>query len=200
MPSVKDNLIILRTIPYSESDLVIHGLNRMGGRINLIAKGARKSQKRFGGGILQPTHYVEVEYKQRKSEGDGVLHFLEAARLIEGFQSLRQDYDRLETAFYFLQLMSKVSQEGVTDAPENFLLLGQALRAAETSNSLPLLKTHFEVKVLYHQGVLSPNPAEQEFVDKSLEQHQSIHFQKDALKDLRNRLHFSLNQFLGITF
>ncbi len=54
----KTRLIILRTIKYSEADLIVHGLNTEGARINFMAKSALKSRKRFGGGVLEPTHYM----------------------------------------------------------------------------------------------------------------------------------------------
>ncbi|MBC8133885.1 MAG: recombination protein O N-terminal domain-containing protein, partial [Deltaproteobacteria bacterium] len=43
--------ILLRSIDYGESDRVITMLGRSTGCLGAIARGARKSQRRFGGGL-----------------------------------------------------------------------------------------------------------------------------------------------------
>ena len=55
-------LFVLRVIKYGEADLIVSGLNTMGAKIPLFAKYALKSRQRFGGGVLQPTHYIKATY------------------------------------------------------------------------------------------------------------------------------------------
>lgn len=45
---------------------------------------------------MEPTHLIEAIYQNPKQE-EG-LRLLKEAKLIEGFEALRTDYDRLETA------------------------------------------------------------------------------------------------------
>ena len=42
---VKEQIIVLNTYPYSESDLIVRGLNSKGCQISFIARGALKSKK-----------------------------------------------------------------------------------------------------------------------------------------------------------
>ncbi len=45
-----------------ESHLIIKGLNSEGSVLSFFARSALKSRKRFPGGVLEPGHYVEIEY------------------------------------------------------------------------------------------------------------------------------------------
>lgn len=196
--NVKDRLIVLRAIKHGESDLVIHGIAQSGSRLNLIAKGALKSRKRFGGGVLEPTHYIQVSYKQRKGNEHGeTLHFLEEAQLLEGFSGVRADYDRLETALYFLKLVAKISQEGDPDAKGIFDLLGHALRAAETSQNMARLKLLFEAKLLWQQGVLPPDTPGIEWLHSTLAEHDKEVPSETNLRLLQNHTGIALTQYVG---
>lgn len=195
---IKRKIIILRTIKHGESDLVVHGLTTTGARLNLIGKGALKSRKRFGGGVLEPSHYVEIFYKPSRFSGDESLHFLEEAQLINGFEGIRSNYDRLQTAFYFLQLVSKVAQEEDESSKDLFDLLGNALTALETSDSIGVLKVHFELKLLSSQGVLPQDLPETDLLMLPIKDHSKTQL-KDLsdLAPLRNRVHYAIQQYLG---
>ena len=96
---VRDRIIILKNQVFSESDLIIRGLNSKGCQLSFIAKGALKSRKRFSGGVLDPTAYIELEYRPSKKS----LHRLQQAWFLEDFSALRKDYNRLSLALYFFK-------------------------------------------------------------------------------------------------
>jgi DNA repair protein RecO (recombination protein O) len=153
---VKDRAIVLRTTRYSEHDLIVQCITSSGAKLNLFARSALRSKKRFGGGVLEPTHFIHILYQDKSSKGaDHPLHTLNEATLINAFPKLRSDYARLETALHAVQVVSVIAHEGDTESESIFNLLGNTLKAAETSSSLDALKTHFEVKLLTLQGVLS---------------------------------------------
>ena len=120
-----ERVFILKKVKYSEADLVLSCLSRQGARLNFLAKSALKSKKRFSGGILEPTHYVELLY--RENFGEEPIHYLQEAKLIDGFESIRSDYSRIELSLYFLKLMNKVSLGGEVHNENNFNLLGNSL-------------------------------------------------------------------------
>lgn len=142
---------VLRTYKYGESDLIVHLLAQSGEKLKVFARAALKSKKRFGGGVLEPTHYISLSYREGRDSGLGQL--LEA-NLIEGFESLRQSYDRLQLALHFISLVDKLSLEGTDDMQPLFDLLGHGLNAAQVSQHLDLLRTQFELKLLYSLGIL----------------------------------------------
>ncbi len=150
------NFIILRKIKYSESDLIVHALSSEGEKLSFIARGALKSKKRFGGGILEPTHFINLTFKL--AEGEGRLHLLQEATLINDFANIRKDYDRLSFALHILECVNKVSQEGDTFSDFLFNLLGHTLKAIETAEDLLVLKMQFYLKLLLQQGVVNAEP------------------------------------------
>ena len=196
--SLTEKILVLRTFKHGESDLVVHGLNSLGARVNFLAKGAMRSKKRFAGGILEATHYIEVTYKPRTGSNDSdPLHFLLEARLVRDFPLLRTDYARLEAALYMLQLVSKLGQQGVVDSPDLFNLLGNALQTAETSTHLENLKLQFELKILAAQGVLPGEPAFMPWLQANLSQHAQFKVQGDERHWLVSQAHAHLRHYLG---
>lgn len=138
---------------YGEADLIIHALSQAGAKKSFIARAALKSKKRFGGGILEPTHYVLLSYKQGKSED--ALNVLNEAVLIDDFKDVRADFDKLEFALFMLNCAYHVSQEGDADSHFLFNLLGHSLRKIGQTNNLQRFKLHFCLKFLFQQGVIS---------------------------------------------
>lgn len=56
--------LLLRRVDYGEADLVLTLLTQKLGKLSALARGARKSQKRFGG-ALEPMHTLAVELDER---------------------------------------------------------------------------------------------------------------------------------------
>lgn len=153
MSEKQDRFIILKKIKYGESDLILHALSGTGSKFSFMARGALKSKKRFGGGILEPTHFVTLTYKDVADEGK--LRILNEAILIDDFKAIRSDYDKLQLALFAVHCASCVSQEGDPNSDFLFNLLGYTLRAIGTCADLRILKLHFCIKFLYQQGVIS---------------------------------------------
>jgi DNA repair protein RecO (recombination protein O) len=148
------NFIILKTMAFKESDLVVHALNSRGGKEHFLARSALKSKKRFGGGVLEPLNYVHLTYDDRKEKTEFVP--LTEAKLIDGFEGLRKDYDRLRVALNMLKDMFKITVEGSQDAGPLFNLLGNTLKKLEITEDIPILQLHYRIKMLYYSGYL-PN-------------------------------------------
>jgi DNA repair protein RecO (recombination protein O) len=191
----EERIIVLRKIKHGESDLIIHGLNRQGAKMAFFAKAAAKSKKRFGGGVLEPTHYIKVNYQESRRENG--LARLDEAKVLEDFHSLRSDYERLETALYLVSLIEKTSKEGVIDSPDLFDLLGNALRSAQTTTDLGKLRLHFQIRLLASQGVLPAIPAAESFLEKPIKQHLDLQVDEDEISTLKIHIQSLLDQYLG---
>ena len=189
---IKEQVIILKNQAFSESDLIIRGLNSKGCQLSFIAKGALKSKKRFAGGVLEPTAYIQAEYRPSKS----ALNSLQTAWFLDDFSKLRANYQRLNLALYFLQLISKVSQEGTEDTEELFHLLGNALKQAETSPQLDNLKICFQIKLLFGQGVLPEALSLKEVLSKTLNEHTQFNWTDNKKQFLLNKLNQNLKSYL----
>ncbi|AGH96157.1 DNA repair protein RecO [Pseudobdellovibrio exovorus] len=153
MSEKQGRFIILKKIKYGEADLIIQAISVDGSRHSFIAKSALKSKKRFGGGILEPLHYVGFTYKEGSAAHQ--MKTLNEATLIEDFKDIREDYDKLELGLFVLNCVSHVSLEGDQSSDFLFNLTGHTLRAVSQSKNYDVLKLHFCLKFLYQQGVIS---------------------------------------------
>ena len=156
MREKQDRFIILKKVKYGEADLIIHALGANGSKYSFMARSALKSKKRFGGGILEPLHYVNLTY--RENTDSNKIKTLNEATLIDDFKNIRESYDRLELALFVLNCVSHVSLEGDANSDFLFNLTGNTLRAVGESDELKLLRLHFCLKLLYQQGVISVEP------------------------------------------
>ncbi|MCB0390488.1 MAG: DNA repair protein RecO [Bdellovibrionales bacterium] len=193
--TITTRVIILRTIKYSEADLVIHAIDKHGDKLNFLAKSALKSRKRFGGGVLEPLNYVEINYKSNRDIEK--LHFLNEAKIIEDFDGLRKDYERLELGLYFLQVIDKVSFGGDQQSPDSFNLLGHALRQAQTTSKLELLRCLFELKLLQYQGVLENQEQYKELLSHPVSNCNNIDIDSKSLNRLQRQVHQTLVEWLN---
>lgn len=183
MPSsVKTKALILRATKYGEADLILNALTVGGEKISLLARGALRSKKRFGGGVLEPTHFVEIRYKKPLSQDK--IAVLEEAHLLNGFEKLRLDYDKVELALSVIESLSKVSQEGDTHSEGLFNLGGHSLRSLENAQDLKTFKLHFYLKILFQQGVLEPEDWMTPYLGTSMAEHEKIEGLVDPQKDL----------------
>jgi recombinational DNA repair protein (RecF pathway) len=96
-----------------------------------------------------------------------------------------------------LKLVHKLSQQGVTDSPETFNLLGNGLTSAEDSRDLEKLTLHFELKLLAAQGVLPHEEIFRPWLAASLAEHESIACAREDLRRVRVQVHEHLRQYLG---
>ncbi len=156
MKEKQDRFIILRKIKYGEADLIIQALGSNGSKTSFIARSALKSKKRFGGGILEPIHYVTLTY--RENSDPAKMKSLNEAILIDDFKDIRSEYEKLELALFVVNCVSHVSQEGDVNSDFLFNLTGHTLRAVSTTLQPNALKLHFCLKFLHQQGVISMEP------------------------------------------
>lgn len=75
--------VVLRTIDFGETDRIVHLFVRSAGRVNAIARGARRSRKRFAG-ALQTAQVVRARYAVGRSD----LARLETAETVRVFDGL----------------------------------------------------------------------------------------------------------------
>lgn len=196
--TVRERLFILRVIRHGDADAIVHVLNMQGAKLSLFARSALRSKKRFGGGVLEPTHYIEALYRPGREAGaERRLGVLQEAALIEDFAAIRQDYDRLQLAFYVLDVVSRISQEGTQDGGDIFNLLGNTLRAIATNRHLERLRTHFEIKVLNYQGILPVLENAENFLRVSTQDCDKIEMKSHLWPQFKQRVHEALHEYIS---
>jgi DNA repair protein RecO (recombination protein O) len=107
-PAEVTQALVLRFVDFGESDRIVHLLTPDRGRVAAMAKGARRSRKRFPG-TLDLFNQLDVQLDPRRRQG---LARLEAARLVRAFQGPRTDADRFALGCYVLELLDRAAPEG----------------------------------------------------------------------------------------
>lgn len=105
-PPPRDAALVLRLNPVGESDVLVDLFTACQGRATALAKGGKRSQKRFFG-LLLWGHLLEVDLAPTKSGGG--LQRLEAASLLSPFAGLRDDYQRVMAAGPVMELLLRAS-------------------------------------------------------------------------------------------
>lgn len=177
MSLVQQKFILLKKTKFSEADLIVQALSPTGAKVSFIARAALKSKRRFGGGVLEPTHYVLLTYKEAQDHGQ--LNVLQEAQLIDGFPGIRKTFDQLELALLGLDCIGKVSMEGDQSSEHLFNLAGHFLKAVEKSAEPTVLRTHFYLKFLLQQGVIEPETWMNEFLRTPLKDSENLFKLKD---------------------
>jgi len=135
--------IIMRFREFGESDLVVTFFTADRGILKGVAKGARRSRRRFPN-CLDLFCLANVEYELKKR---GSLHFLHSCRLLNPFPELRSDFSSLSLASYMVELTEILFPEGVADS-EMYELLKNAFLALNGGKRTDILRVAFEIKAM----------------------------------------------------
>ena len=100
--------VILRSVDVGESDRILHLLVPEHGRVTAVAKGARRSTKRFAG-TLDLFNHLRVSLHRRRGAAIGRL---EQAVLVRHYAPLRSDAARFALGCYLLELLDRLAPEG----------------------------------------------------------------------------------------
>jgi DNA repair protein RecO (recombination protein O) len=114
--------IVLRAVNYGESDRVVTLFGRTTGRVSALARGARRSQRRFAGGLGLGS-VGEVSVRERAG---AELLTLESFDVTTSHPSFGTDVARMAHAAYVAELVSKLCaprqvETGVYDWLARFL-------------------------------------------------------------------------------
>jgi DNA repair protein RecO (recombination protein O) len=139
--------IILKVRPFGEADKVMTILTPDRGKIEAVAKGARRPRNRFLGST-QPFTYLQLLLFSGHS-----LHQLNQAEILHSFAVLRDDLTKMANASYWCEMTEGLLPEDAKE-PEVFSLLLQALTVLEQTEDPQLLTRGFEIKLLSNLGYL----------------------------------------------
>jgi DNA repair protein RecO (recombination protein O) len=99
--------IVLRTREYGESDKIVTVLSRTAGKFSGIAKGAKRSQRRFPG-TLEIFSHVTLDYRRRPH---AELAFLDRAILVHPWPRILASLERFAAASHVVEVADKLTAE-----------------------------------------------------------------------------------------
>ena len=151
--SERTEALILRSVDYGESDRILHLLVPERGRLAAIAKGARRSQKRFPG-TLDLFNHLSVQLARHRGGGGGMAR-LEQAVLLRQHGALRTHPVRFALGCYLLELLDRLAPEGgaARDMRRLFAFALEALEALAAHEPDPALRTLLELRAFDALGM-----------------------------------------------
>jgi DNA repair protein RecO (recombination protein O) len=116
--------IVLRAWPYGESDKIVTFLTEKYGKLSGIAKGAKRSIRRFSNS-LEPFSLVNLHFQERAHSG---LVFILTSELKESFRGLSASLEKIIFASYCVEITA-----GLIGEREESRVVFEHLKTALTS-------------------------------------------------------------------
>ena len=139
--------MVISSMPIGEYDRRLEILTDSMGRISAFARGARKPSSPLVS-ISRVFACGEFELYEGRSS-----YSVNSAKISNYFEELTKDVEKTYYGFYFLELASYFTREGL-DATETLKLIYQSLRALNVESlSLPLVRAIYEIKTLEINGL-----------------------------------------------
>jgi DNA repair protein RecO (recombination protein O) len=139
--------VVLRTWPFGESDRIVSLLTENHGKITGIAKGAKRSRKRFANS-LEPFSLVVLRFQDRPHSS---LALILACELQSGYKKLASSLEKIAYASYFVEITDGLIGER-DEGQAVFHHLRDALLYLEESELSLLFVTAFELRLLKLTG------------------------------------------------
>ncbi len=152
--------IILRSRESRAADRIYIIYTADYGKIAASAKSAKKATSKLAG-HLEPLTLSNLHIAQGAR-----LDKIAGSKIIQSYKSIKQDLDKLNNSFYFLELVDKITPEGLSDK-RIFTLLIEALDYLEKNKHHPLINHSFALKILEIQG-FCPTLSEENNLNKIL--------------------------------
>ena len=143
MPLFTTNAIVIRSLNYGESDKIITFFTLDFGKLKGIAKGARRSRKRFQNALGLFSH-LRLNFFDK--EGMGLVR-AESCDILHSFPKIKEDLKKIFYGHYYLELVNEMAgeREGNQEAFELLLSFLSNLEEMEAQEEQLRL---FEIRML----------------------------------------------------
>lgn len=141
MKKTQIEAIVLRLTDYGEADRIVSLFTLEQGRLSGIARGAKRSRKRFGGALESFAHL-----RLQMQQGTGLATLL-SADIASIFLGIRGDLDKIGSAAYACELVERLTPEAEA-SPRLFRLLYCYLERLDQAPPSPSDRRFFAVNLL----------------------------------------------------
>jgi len=158
MKKAEIEAIVLRLTDYGESDRIVSLFTLERGKLRGIARGAKRSRKRFAG-ALDPFAHLKLQL----GTGSGLTNLL-SADILNIFSGIRADLAKIGSAAYACELVERLTPEE-EPSPRLFRLLYCYLERLDAAPISPSDRRFFAVnllKILGYQPELEVRGVSQE--------------------------------------
>ncbi len=140
--------IVLKSADYHETSKIVTVLTPDRGKLAGLVKGAKRPRSRFGSS-LEPITHIEMLFYGKEGRP---LATITQTDIIERFDAVKRDFDRLAYGGYFVELCDRFVQEG-EESSGTFSFVLESLRLlGDWTGDLELLATGFGLRFLALAG------------------------------------------------
>jgi len=139
--------IVIRVRLFGDADKIVTFLTRDLGKLSGIAKGAKRSKRRFVN-VLEPFGHVQLSLRLRASSD---LAFIAACEMIDAYRSFARELEKFAHASYVLELTDRMIQ-GREAGKETYALVRDALGLLDRGRAEPGVLRAFELQLLRLTG------------------------------------------------
>jgi DNA repair protein RecO (recombination protein O) len=143
LASLSTDAIVLRAVSYGEADRIVTLLGRETGKVSALARGARKSQRRFPGGL----GLCAIGVASLRERPGADLMTLEKIDVVDGHLALGSDVGRMAHAAYVAELAGKLCAPRQAE-PAVYDLLVSFLKLLERDGPSAERLRAFEIRLL----------------------------------------------------
>jgi DNA repair protein RecO (recombination protein O) len=147
MPARAVEAIILQVKLYAEADLIVDFFSLQTGRMRGIAKGAKKSKKRFVN-CLEPINRVRLHIFEKQNNA---LVRIDQGELLDPYQGIRRDFKKWGQASYFCEMVKELFAAGDSN-PTLFELFKESLQVLEQETEDQEVFSIFQIRLLKLAG------------------------------------------------
>jgi DNA repair protein RecO (recombination protein O) len=169
----KDQAIVLSSRVFGESDKIIRFFTLHSGKVTGIAKGGKKSQKRFMN-TLELFNVISVEYFEKF--GNSMVR-IDNADLVDTNMDLGSSFKKMCTASFFAEFVDKLTREKERN-DKLFHFLRNSLSAVKSVEFTHSDVLYYQLQMLDHLGFM-PNFRTCVQCGKDLHEHELTSFSNE---------------------
>ncbi len=164
---VKTDAVVLKQTKFGEGDVIVTLFSKKLGKVQAVAKGARKTRSKYATGIQLFAYGEYVLFKGKN------LYTLSQVDIKHSFYGLREDVIRLAYASYILELTESVIVEGQTNNRLFKTLVKCLYILSSKKYDYETLVKAYELKLLTYSGY---QPELDQCVNCGMENAQGVRF------------------------
>ena len=145
---VKTEAIVLKTMKYRETSMIVRFYTRQFGKLSGIVKGARQAKNKYGSTLLPMTHVTLVLYKKDGRE----LQTITQCDLVKSFRYLTEDIEKMAVGLSMIELITNIAHEEEENIPLFSLLVDSLSAVNDATKSSTNVFYHFELKLAALMG------------------------------------------------
>jgi len=136
--------IVLTNADYHETSKIVTCLTADRGKLRGLVKGAKRPKSRFGSS-LEPITHIELLFYEKEGRS---LNIITQTDIIDSFDPIKGDFDRLAYAGYVVELCDRFVQEGEESGEVFSLALESLGLLCEWTGDPAVLATGFALRFL----------------------------------------------------